>query len=467
MEERLHPAFAALAFAACVPVALLHFVGRQQVSFGDGVHFATVAFSSLLATAAALALLVAGARSLDARAVLVGGAFTVMAALLCLHGLTTPGVLMGDNGVVAFTGGATLPIGGALLALGAVPALRRPSAVKPLLIATALLVAGIVGLGLAAVLEPDLVPSVPEPGGPAALTLLVLGLVLYGILALRAWRTYVLARRPGDLVVATGIAWLAAALAAALLLGWWHLGWWLGHGFEVVGILLVAIPVAIDLTRGKPTHPLVGDLTGADLVASEEAYLGSQVRALMVALAEKDGYTEEHVRRVALRAVQVGEELGLSRARLRRLAVGGLLHDMGKLSIPDDILGKPGPLSESEFTEIKAHAERGRDLLNELGGFAEPVLALVHDHHERLDGTGYPRGLGEDDIGLDVRILAACDVYDALISPRVYRPAWTHEQAFSLLSQGVGSEFDDEVVAALGRVLARERGEPLRVPAAV
>ena len=467
MDDRLVPALAAVAFAACLPIALLHFVGKQEVDFGAGVHFVAVALSALVATAGALALLVAGARRQDARAVLVGGAFTVMAALLCLHGLTTPGVLAGDNGVVAFTGGATLPVGAALLALSALPGLRRPTAVVPLLLATAALVAATFALGLAAILDPALVPSVPEPGSPLALSVLAVGLVLYGVLGLRALRTYMLARRPGDLVVAIGIGWLAAALAAALLLGWWQLGWWLGHGFEVLGILFIAVPVAVDLARGKPTHPLVGDLTGADLVASEEAYLGSQVRALMVALAEKDGYTEEHVRRVALRAVQVGEELGLSRARLRRLAVGGLLHDMGKLSVPDEILGKPGPLSASEFAEIEEHPERGRRLLHELGGFAEPVLRLVHDHHERLDGSGYPRGLRDDEIGLDARILAACDVYDALISPRVYRPAWTHEQALSLLREGTGSEFDEQVVGALERVLARERREsrPVPVPA--
>src|SRR6185436_17015667 len=112
-------------------------------------------------------------------------------------------------------------------------------------------------------------------------------------------------------------------------------------------------------------------------------FLGSRVRALTLRLAEKDGSTAEHTRRVALRAVQVGEVLGLPPHRLRDLAIGGLLHDIGKLAVPDRILKKPGPLSDEEFAEIKRHPELGRKLLGELGGFEESVRRLVLDHHER------------------------------------------------------------------------------------
>src|SRR5262245_39607803 len=137
---------AASAVVACVPPAVLHFVGHQKVYFGGGIHFFAVALGAGAAVAAAVALLVVGARRNDGRAVLVGGAFWVMAALLCLHGATTPGILVGDNGVVAFTGGATLPVGGALLALGALPLFARPSAVRPMLVAFAVLVVAIVAL---------------------------------------------------------------------------------------------------------------------------------------------------------------------------------------------------------------------------------------------------------------------------------------------------------------------------------
>ena len=179
-------------------------------------------------------------------------------------------------------------------------------------------------------------------------------------------------------------------------------------------------------------------------------------------LAGKDAYTELHTRRVALRAVQVGEQLGLSGGRLRSLAIGGLLHDMGKLSVPDEILQKPGPLTDEEYAVIRRHPEWGQALVRELGGFPAEVERLVMDHHERLDGTGYPRGLGEDYLDLETRILSVCDVYDALMSKRVYRDAWSHEAAMALLHEESGTAFDPRCVAALEQVLDDEHAaEPV------
>jgi putative nucleotidyltransferase with HDIG domain len=305
-------------------------------------------------------------------------------------------------------------------------------------------------------LKPSTVAGVPEAGSRGADLLLVLGLGFYTILGLRALRTFLLTRRVADLVVTVGIAWLAAALPAALLLSYLELGWWLRHGFELVGIAIVGAPVALDLRRAAQSRPLVGDVCGADLVAAEESFLGSHVRALTVRLAAKDEYTEEHTRRVALRAVQVGEELGLSPRRVRALATGGLVHDIGKLSVPDAILKEPGPLTDEEFAVVKRHAEWGDRMLRDLG-FKEEVRQLVRSHHERLDGSGYPDGIAGPIMPLDVRILAVCDVYDALISQRVYREAWTQERAIALLREESGSAFDPKCVAALERVLARER----------
>ena len=126
---------------------------------------------------------------------------------------------------------------------------------------------------------------------------------------------------------------------------------------------------------------------------------------------------------------------------------------MGKLSLPDAILQKPGPLDDSEFAQIKLHPRRGRELLNELGGFDETVKRLVLDHHERLDGSGYPRGLRSRELDLETRILALCDVYDALVSSRVYRPAWTIDEALALLRDEAGTSFDSQCVEALIQIL--------------
>jgi putative nucleotidyltransferase with HDIG domain len=455
-SDRIAPVLILGGALAAFPTAAGHFFARDKVAFGGDLHFAGVGVTALAATVAAVVLTVIGARRRDGRTVLIGTAFSVMAALLALHGIATPGVLMGDNGVVSFTGGATLPIGGAILALAALPQFRRPGQVRPLLIAQAILLLAVLAFGLTGIAFPMLVPAVPEPRSAPALLLLVVGLGFYGALAWRALRTFLLTHRHADMLVVIGIAWLAAALPPAMLLHWWELGWWLGHLFELIGIGIVGVPVALDLRRSASSRPLTGDLSACDLVNSEEAFLGAHVRALMVSLAQKDEYTEEHTRRVALRAVQVGEELGLSPVRLRELATGAIVHDIGKLAVPDAILKKPGKLSREEFDAVKRHSETGSKTLKELG-FRESVRQLVLDHHERLDGSGYPRGLASPAITLDARILAVCDVYDALISTRVYRDAFRHEQAMSILRAEAGMKLDRRCVAALERVLARER----------
>jgi putative nucleotidyltransferase with HDIG domain len=446
--------------AALIPFVAIRGFGHRHVMPGMYVHFIGVGVSALIAAVASLALTIVGARRNDGRTVIVGTAFSVMAALLAIHGLATPGVLVGMSGVISFTGGATLPVGAALLALSALPGLRRPKSVRPLLVLQAVLLVGVISLGTLGMLFPNFVPPVAETGSREAVSALLIGFALFLLLAARALKTYLLTRRAADLTVAVGIAWLASALAPAMLMSFMELGWWLGHVFELLGILVVAVPVALDLRRSAQSRPLVGDVSGCDLVQSEEAFLGSHVRALTLSLARKDEYTEEHTRRVALRAVQVGEELGLAGGRLRALATGALVHDIGKLSVPNEILQKPGALTDAEFEVIKRHPEWGDKMLADLG-FGEEIRHLVRSHHERLDGTGYPHRAEGSLISLDVRILAVCDVYDALISRRVYRDAWSHERAVALLREESGTSFDARCVAALERVLAEERAPVL------
>ena len=461
LRQRTVSLLALLAACAVVPGAIIHFFGETQVEIPSGFHFFALGISAGLAAAAAVVLTVSGARRGDARSVLIGTAFSSMAALLCIHGLMTPGFLVGMNGLVAFAGAATLPVGGSVLALAVIPELRRPGAVRPVLLLQAVLLSFIVVLGTVGLVDPQLVPGVPEPHSTPAWIALVVGLVLYAALGGRAARTYLLTRRFADLTVVFGLVLLAVSLVPALLMEYYELGWWIGHGFELIGIGLVGVPVALDLHRGAQSRPLTKDLRASELVSAADAFMGPTVRALLVRLGVKDDYTAEHTRGVALRAVQVGEELGLAPVRLRELAVGGLLHDVGKLAVPNDILQKPGALTDDEFDVIKTHPEVGSELVRELG-FSKQVARLVLDHHERLDGTGYPRGLGAPDLDIETRILAVCDVFDALLSKRVYRDAWTLGDALEHLSKESGTKFDTACVHALERVIAREQDESAR-----
>jgi HD-GYP domain-containing protein (c-di-GMP phosphodiesterase class II) len=462
-RPRLALPLALASFLAAAPVLALAVVGSRHVHLSSELHFGLVGGSALAATVASVALTVVGVRRGDGRTVVVGTAFTAMASILFLHGVSSPGVLVEYSGLVSLSGGATLPVGAALLALSALPGFHGARRIPLLMGIQIALYATVALVGTVGLLVPSLVPDVPEPRSGAALLLFVVGLALYGYLTLRALGTLLLTQRVTDALVVAGLVTLAAALAGALLLDYTQVGWWLGHLFEIAGLTLVGAAVAVDLRRSRQSRPLTGGVGACDLVAAEEAFLGSRVRALTQRLAEKDGSTEEHTRRVALLAVRVGEELGLNPARLRSLATGGLLHDIGKLAVPDAILKKPDSLDEDEFAVIRRHPEWGHDLLGQVGDFPAAVRRLVLDHHERLDGTGYPRGLQEAQLDLETRILSVCDVYDALISPRVYRDAWRHAAALAFLHEHAGVAFDRRCVAALERVLEHERRAALKL----
>ena len=451
-DDRSLPLVAAVAAMAIVPGAVMEWAAREPVATSGLFHFGLVLSAALAAAIASTILTLAGVRRRDGRTVLLGTAFSTMTALLAVHGFATPGVIAGVNGVVSFAGAASLPAGGLVLALSALPALRRPRHIGPLIAAQVTIAAAILALGASALAFPSIVPAVPSTGDRAAYALLAVGVTLFALIAIRAARTWQLTRRPSDLLAVSGVAWLAIALATQMTVPYTQLGFYLGHLLEVAGVIALGLPAALDLRRSASSLPLVGDLGATDLVAQEESFLGARVRALVVRLGEKDAATEGHTRRVAMLAVEVGEALGLPRRRLRILALGGLLHDMGKLSVPCSVLAKPGPLDDAEFAEIRRHPEAGELLLRELGGFAPGVLRLVLDHHERLDGSGYPRGLAGDELDLETRILAVCDVYDALVSDRVYRSAWSVERAFGLLQDA--SLFDQACVDALQRLVA-------------
>ena len=448
------------AAGAALPALVLVALGREHWMPPASLHFWLVAGAAAVAALASASLTVAGASRGDGRAVLLGTAFSTMCALLIVHGLATPGVLVGRNGVIALAGGLALPVAVAVLALTALPALRRTRRVRPLLALQAVLGASVLALGAVGLAFPSAVPAVPSAGSALAKVLLVAGLAGLGLLATRAVRTYRLTQRAGDLAVALGCAWLAMALYTQLAMGAMTASFYIGHALELGGVALIAVPAALDLARGGASRPLVGDLAATELVASEEAYLGPRVRALVLRLTERDTSTAEHTRRVALLAARVGKELSLPAATRRHLAVGGLLHDIGKLSVPLEFLRKPAGLSEEEYAAVKRHPAAGRRLLEELGGFSPTVRDLVSDHHERLDGQGYPRGLEAEDLPLHTRILTVCDVYDALVSDRVYRAAWTPERAFELLRADAGSAFDARCVEALAKVLGVQAPAP-------
>jgi len=167
---------------------------------------------------------------------------------------------------------------------------------------------------------------------------------------------------------------------------------------------------------------------------------------LTSALDERDGVTEGHSRRVADLSLIVARELGIDGDDLLDVERAGILHDIGKLAVPDAILSKPGPLTSDEWVEMRRHPDVGHHLLRDVP-FLGRAAEIVRAHHERFDGAGYPRNLKGDRIPLGARIFAVVDAYDAMTSDRPYRPARSHQEALEEIRNQVGSQFDPVVVA--------------------
>lgn len=460
LRHRL-PVLAVLARLAVGPVLLLVGTGVHHMFMpGPVVHMIVVGAAGAIAGAASVVMSIIATRRNDGRAVWIGMAFSVVATMLIIHGLATPGVIFPANGVVQIAGALNLPVGGTILAASALPLLRRPRRARLLLGVQFAAVVVLASVGVAALVLSSSIPVVPTPSSVLANLIFIAGAIPLAVLAWRAARTYLLTRRVMNLLVAEGVVCLICAQYGLLNFGMMDCAWWAAHLLELGGIGMVGIPAALDLRHATGSRPLVGDLRARDLVEHEEMFLGGRVRAILVRLGDKDPSTEGHTRRVATLAVAIGERLGLPEGRLRQLALGGLLHDVGKLSVPNSILNKPGKLTDAEFAEIRRHPGAGRELLSELGGFSPLVLDLVESHHERLDGRGYPNGVAAGELDLAVRILTVADVYDALTADRVYRAAWPAERALTLLEDERDTAFDPECVAALRTVVAVEQPDP-------
>ncbi|HQZ38806.1 MAG TPA: diguanylate cyclase [Vicinamibacterales bacterium] len=169
------------------------------------------------------------------------------------------------------------------------------------------------------------------------------------------------------------------------------------------------------------------------------------IEALALAIDAKDQTTQTHIRRVQVYSAELARTLGMSDNEIQGVKTAALLHDIGKLAVPEHILSKPGPLTQEEFQKIRIHPQVGAEIISAVP-FPYPVAPLIRSHHERWDGKGYPQGLKAEDIPLGARILTVVDYFDALTSDRPYHKAMTHDAALLLLQQEAGRALDPKVV---------------------
>jgi putative nucleotidyltransferase with HDIG domain len=186
------------------------------------------------------------------------------------------------------------------------------------------------------------------------------------------------------------------------------------------------------------------------LLSLQDAYR-STLKALTAALETRDSETHGHSERVLTFSLRLGRELGLNKEEMTALEFGSLLHDIGKIGVPDAILRKPAKLTEAEWERMREHPLHGQTILREIE-FLEGAARVVAQHHERWDGSGYPLGLRGEEIDLNARIFAVADAFDAIISDRVYRRGRSYEAAAEELGLWAGRQFDPQVVEAFHRV---------------
>jgi HD-GYP domain-containing protein (c-di-GMP phosphodiesterase class II) len=236
-------------------------------------------------------------------------------------------------------------------------------------------------------------------------------------------------------------SWFAPEIVTAFLQAQAAPGFWEVLGSEAVTAHVLELDPAVD---GAPV---------------DDTYLDEIASAFADIVDAKSSFTADHSRRVTLYADMIAEEFGFGPDHRRWLRRAGLLHDIGKLAVSNQVLDKPGRPDEAEWQAIRMHPVHGEEILARVSAFRD-IAPLAGGHHERLDGRGYPRGLKGDEICLETRILTVADVFDALTADRPYRAAMPIAEAFAILDKDTGAAFDADCVAALKRAHARLGAAP-------
>lgn len=414
------------------------------------------------AIAAAVVLVIAHRNDLAELGMI--GAFTMAVSVLPLvHGLTTPGVLYGDNAATMSSVFWALP-----LAVVSVIALISPTSSWSRRMArrwrpwVAAHVTATILLSVALLIWPDLLPAPGLRSGPVV-GVAVAALLVCMALSFRQLRLSWISGSVQPFVVSVGFAFVGVASLVWVSRAPYTAGFWLAHGFDIAGVLLVAVGAIVAFRQRAQLQTLIRPLTVHTPLAAFELGLEPLVHRFVALLETKDAVTRDHVVRSAELAMEVGQELGVPARDLHVLGLGALLHDIGKLAIPSDIINKPGRLDPEEFAVMRGHALAGEELVRQSGVLAA-IAPIVRGHHERIDGGGYPDGLAGDEIPELARIVSVVDAFDAMSHTRQYREGLGEDKAIAILREHSGSQWDERVVEALVVAVRRadRPGHPLR-----
>ena len=401
--------------------------------------------SALVCVIGATAVIALADRCEMAEIGLLGTMLMAASVMPLVHGLVTPDVLFDSNEAFRTASFLTLPV--ALLA-GA-PLLAPHSsfgrwAARHWRDWTLLALLGVFSLASMIVFAPDLVAA-PSPSNWLTITVTTIAVAAVVALSLRQMRFYEIGRQPANLVASISLALIAVLGLAPLVTTPFSAGFWWTHLAGAVGVVGACGALTISKRLSPSAQDVLGPILTRDPLVAFELGLSPVVHQFIAELEVKDQATRDHVVRTGELAMRVGERFRLSASELRDLGLAAMLHDVGKVNVPDNILKKPARLTVREYELMKLHPADGESMLA-----AEPTLAaaarIVRSHHERFDGGGYPDGLVGREIPLASRIIAVCDSLDAMTHDRVYRQAMPLNMAFAILREHAGSQWDEQVV---------------------
>jgi HD domain len=424
-------------------------------------HFYIVSAVAIVAAIVAAALAIATIQIGLYRVLFLCLGFMSLCGIFAVHGLTTPGILVPNlfkqysGSAVAISAYLSLAVPGLFFAASYMPGLARLERRLPfwpagwLVLFIAIALAAYAGV---AIYRTWLLAALPLSQPPYSTLLAIFSIGLFFFAAVRQARTYRRARLASQAFLLAAFVLLADAAAAMVLFPVWTLGWWYYHLLMLAAVTFALYALMVERSHARSFRSVIETALELEVSVDVEELDFEVIAALVAAVEVKDRETQGHNRRVAELCVEIGRQLGMPATQLRVLARSGLLHDVGKLGIPDAILEKQGPLDESEAAVMKTHPEIGVTILKRGGHFRRELLAVLY-HHERMDGSGYPHGLMADAIPIEARIVAVADTYDVLTTDRPYRHACARAKARRVILDEAGAHLDRRVVAALMRAL--------------
>ncbi|MEH7107851.1 HD-GYP domain-containing protein [Bacillus sp. JJ1764] len=419
-------------------------------------HFYIVSVVSILASMISIAIGVVGVRIRNIKVSFLSLSFLSLAILFSIHGLSTPHFLLGSTRLPGISAQLSMLLAASWMSLSALPSDNRVieffskhQRYLHSVWTVMLCIFGTVGM-----MYPNLANLIPLNVKPLNILITAVVFLLNGFTIYRYYYSYRYSRFPLQIAIVYSSGWITVSQIIMVRGVLWASSWWIYHFLLLASMIVMIIGLYKQYSvKGTLVNSVRSLFTNDPFERVTHSIIPS-VKALVTATEKKDTYTAGHTLRVTMYALKLAEELHLKPEQLRIIVQGGLVHDVGKIRVPDTILNKPGKLTAEERVRIERHPIDGYDMCRDLG-FMKDELEIIRFHHEKWDGTGYPDQLKGQKIPYFARIVAVADVYDALTSERAYRKPWPHQKAMEYIKENSGTHFDPQCVMAWERLCER------------